>query len=278
MLLAIDVGNTNIVLGVYENGRWAHHWRVRTARDKMPDEYDVLFRALFREAGLELQSFGRVAMCSGVPPLTGVLSEMLENALGKRPLIIGPGVRSGIRIRTDNPSEVGADLVADAVAAYERLGTSCIVVDFGTATTFTAVAAPGGAIRRGDCARAGHFRQRADRAYLAVAARAPAAAARGHRAQYRALDAVGAGFWACRAGERADRAHECRIGRQSAGHRHRRAGRGARSAGGAVRGCGSLADAGWRAPDRGAKSGLIAACSFAPAITNLKFYIFFMIC
>lgn len=143
MLLAIDVGNTNIVLGVYENGRWAHHWRVRTARDKMPDEYDVLFRALFREAGLELQSFGRVAMCSGVPPLTGVLSEMLENALGKRPLIIGPGVRSGIRIRTDNPSEVGADLVADAVAAYERLGTSCIVVDFGTATTFTAVAAPG---------------------------------------------------------------------------------------------------------------------------------------
>ena len=143
MLLAIDIGNTNIALGVYTNGQWVHHWRVRTVRDKMADEYDVLFRALFREAELKPGDLDRVALCSVVPPLTGVISEMVTHSIKQRPLIIGPTVRSGLRIRTDNPAEVGADLVADAVAAYDRLRTNCIVVDFGTATTFTAVAAPG---------------------------------------------------------------------------------------------------------------------------------------
>lgn len=143
MLLAIDIGNTTIVLGVHQDGEWKHHWRVRTVREKLADEYDVLFRALFREVGLQLNSFDRVALCSTVPPLTGVISETFAQAAGRRPLVIGPGVRSGLRIRTDNPLEVGADLVADAVAAYDRFRANCIVVDFGTATTFTAVAAPG---------------------------------------------------------------------------------------------------------------------------------------
>lgn len=143
MLLAIDIGNTNIVIGAYADGSWAHHWRILTDRDKMGDEYVVLFRALFHEGGLTPTDFNRVAICSVVPPLTGVISETVNRLVGRTPLIVGPGVRTGIRIRTDNPTEVGADLVANAVAAYDRLHSNCIVVDFGTATTFTAVAVPG---------------------------------------------------------------------------------------------------------------------------------------
>ncbi len=143
MLLAIDVGNTNIAFGTYDGRHWTHHWRVRTVPDKMPDEYAVLFRALMREAGLELSQVDRAVLSSVVPPLTGTLATMLEREMGRKPLIVGPGVRTGLRIRTDNPAEVGADLVANAVAAYARLRDNCIAVDFGTALTFTAVAAPG---------------------------------------------------------------------------------------------------------------------------------------
>jgi type III pantothenate kinase len=143
MLLAIDVGNTNIAFGVYQQNRWTHHWRIRTVRDQMPDEYAVLFRDVFREGGLRLSDVTQVVVGSVVPPLTGTLSLMLTDQVGRTPLIVGPGVRTGIRIRTDNPIEVGADLVANAVAAYARLQTHCVVVDFGTALTFTAVAVPG---------------------------------------------------------------------------------------------------------------------------------------
>ncbi len=143
MLLAIDVGNTNIAFGTYIHDRWTHHWRVRTVPDKMPDEYAALFRSLMREAGLELGHVQRAVLGSVVPPLTSTLATMLKHEMGKEPLIVGPGVRTGLRIRTDNPAEVGADLVANAVAAYERLHDNCIVVDFGTALTFTAVATPG---------------------------------------------------------------------------------------------------------------------------------------
>ena len=143
MLLAIDIGNTNIVLGVYGEGGWLHQWRIHTDRDKMSDEYAVLLRSLLQETGLQGEHLGRVALCSVVPPLTNVIAETVNRVLGHKPLIIGPGVRTGIRVRTENPAEVGGDLVANAVAAYERLRTNCVVVDFGTATTFTAVAAPG---------------------------------------------------------------------------------------------------------------------------------------
>jgi type III pantothenate kinase len=143
ILLAIDVGNTNIALGIHEQDHWAHHWRVRTVPDKMPDEYAVLFRNLLSDSGLTMRDIDRVALSSVVPPLTGVLSEMFVQQTGREPLIVGPGVRTGIRIRTDNPAEVGADLVANAVAAYARFQGSCVVVDFGTALTFTAVAEPG---------------------------------------------------------------------------------------------------------------------------------------
>jgi len=151
MLLAIDVGNTNISIGIYDQERQhssipplpAHHWRIRTARDKMPDEYAVLFRALLCEDGLALEDMDRSILSSVVPPLTGILSEMIAEHVKRDPLVVGPGVRTGIRIRTDNPAEVGADLVANAVGAYYRFQSNCIVVGFGTALTFTAVAEPG---------------------------------------------------------------------------------------------------------------------------------------
>lgn len=141
MLLAIDVGNTNIVFGVHDGAQWLHHWRIRTVREKMPDEYGVLFRTFLNEAALGMDSFDRVALSSVVPPLTGRIEEMLEDHLMKKPLIISHRVATGLRFAVDNPAEVGADLIADAVAAYTQFKGACIVVDFGTATTFTAVAA-----------------------------------------------------------------------------------------------------------------------------------------
>lgn len=143
MLLCIDVGNTNIVLGLWDEGKWLTNWRVRTIRDKMPDEYDILLKALLHGSGYEPQAISRVVIASVVPPLTPVFNELFARYLGSDPLVVGPGVRTGLRIRTDNPVELGADLVADAVAAYQRFHSACIIVDFGTATTFSAVSDAG---------------------------------------------------------------------------------------------------------------------------------------
>ena len=143
MLLAIDVGNTNIAFGVFSGKDWLNRWRIRTAPDKMPDEYSVLFRDLLRTEKLDLTDIGKVTLSSVVPSLTETMSTMLLKEMGRKPLVVGPGVKTGIRIRTDNPVEVGTDLVANAVAAYARFQANCIVVDFGTALTLTAVTEPG---------------------------------------------------------------------------------------------------------------------------------------
>jgi len=143
MLLCVDIGNTNVVLGLWDKGKWLTNWRVRTVRDKMPDEYDILLKALLREGGFSLESISRIVIASVVPPLTPVFRELFERYRAGQPLVVGPGIRTGLRIRIDNPVELGADLVADAVAAYHRFKTSCIVVDFGTATTFSAIAKDG---------------------------------------------------------------------------------------------------------------------------------------
>ncbi len=141
MLLAVDAGNTNIVFGIHDGETWLHHWRIRTVRDKMPDEYGVLFRDFIHETGLPLKDFDQIVLSSVVPPLTGTLCEMLLARTGREPLVVGHRIATGLTFRVDNPAEVGADLIADAVAAYDRFHTACVVVDFGTATTFTAVSA-----------------------------------------------------------------------------------------------------------------------------------------
>lgn len=143
MLLAVDIGNTNIVFGVHDGIKWLHHWRVRTVRDKMSDEYGVLLRALMREAGLGMGAFDHVAIASVVPPLTGRLRTLLAAESPGVPLVIGHETSAMLAFAVDNPAEVGADLIANAVAAYDRVHDACIVVDFGTATTFTAVSQEG---------------------------------------------------------------------------------------------------------------------------------------
>ncbi len=143
MLLCIDIGNTNIVLGLWHDGDWRAHWRVRTVRDQMPDEYAMLLKALLQDGGFEIADIARVVLASVVPPLTTIFTELFARYLGDATLIVGPGVRTGLRIRIDNPVELGADLVANAVAAYDRFRCACIIVDFGTATTFSAVSKEG---------------------------------------------------------------------------------------------------------------------------------------
>lgn len=143
MLLCIDIGNTNMVIGLWNEGNWLAQWRVRTAHDKMPDEYAVLLKTLLRDRDYELENVIRVVIASVVPHLKTVFQDLFNSYLGVKPLILGPGVHTGISIRIDNPAELGADLVADAVAAYEKLHTTCIIVDFGTATTFSAVSEDG---------------------------------------------------------------------------------------------------------------------------------------
>jgi type III pantothenate kinase len=143
MLLAIDVGNTNVTFGAHDGQGWVGHWRVRTVHDKMPDEYAVLFRDLLSSGGVEPRSIGAAVVSSVVPALTGRIAEMVGKLSGCRALVVGPGVKTGIRIKTDIPSQVGADLVCNAVAAHRRFGRNCVVVDFGTALSFTAVSAAG---------------------------------------------------------------------------------------------------------------------------------------
>lgn len=139
MLLAIDAGNTNIVLGIYQNNSLISHWRVSTDRQKTADEYGILLRNLFEFQGHSFADITAVAIASVVPPLMASLEEMARNYFGLSPLIVGPGVKTGMAVKFDNPKEIGADRIVNAVAAYEIYGGPLIVVDFGTATTFDVV-------------------------------------------------------------------------------------------------------------------------------------------
>lgn len=143
MLLAVSVGNSHITFGVHEQSAWARRWRIQTVQAKTSDEYLVIFRSLLDAAGIRADRITSAILSSVVPPLTGTMVETVLALTGTAPQLLRQGLDLGLRITTENPAEVGADLVANAVAAYERFQGNCIVVDFGTALTFTAVAAPG---------------------------------------------------------------------------------------------------------------------------------------
>ena len=160
MLLVIDVGNTNTVLGVFE--RVAHrpgedvtgteaaryerlvaNWRVGSHLGRTVDEYGVIFRNLFSMENLEVSDVHGIVISSVVPPLDAVLRQVCERYFNTKPLFIEPGVKTGMQVLYDNPAEVGADRIVNAVAAFEKYGGPCVIVDFGTATTFDCVSKKG---------------------------------------------------------------------------------------------------------------------------------------
>src|SRR6202047_3160653 len=152
MLLVLDVGNTNTVLGVFTRSasdsrakyeKLVANWRVTTRAAQTIDEYGVLFRNLFSMEGLEPKDIGGIVISSVVPPLDSTLRRVCEHYFERKPLFIEPGVKTGMPVLYDNPAEVGADRIVNSVAAFEKYGGPCIIVDFGTATTFDCVSGKG---------------------------------------------------------------------------------------------------------------------------------------
>ena len=139
MLLTIDVGNTNTVLGVFRGEELIANWRLTTARQQTVDEYGVLTRNLFTIAGLDRDGIGGVIISSVVPPVNWTLGEMARIYLGQKALFVEAGVKTGMSVLVDNPLEVGADRIVNGVAAFHKFGGPCIVVDFGTAITFDVI-------------------------------------------------------------------------------------------------------------------------------------------
>jgi type III pantothenate kinase len=143
LILVFDVGNTNTVIGVYDREKLLNHWRIRTNPQRTCDEYGILLRSLLENDKLNLKDIKSVVISSVVPTLMMELEWMSRKFFACRPLVIGPGVKSGLAIKYENPREVGADRVVNAVAAYDKYGGPLIIVDFGTATTFCVVSAKG---------------------------------------------------------------------------------------------------------------------------------------
>jgi type III pantothenate kinase len=143
MLLALDVGNTNTVLGFFRDADLVAHWRLTTARDQTVDEYGILTRELFTLAGIDPSAVHNVIISSVVPPLNSTLEEMSQRYFHVKALFIEPGVKTGMPVLYDNPQEVGADRIVNSVAAFAKYGGPCIVVDFGTAINFDVVSARG---------------------------------------------------------------------------------------------------------------------------------------
>src|SRR3954471_10136789 len=143
MLLTIDVGNTNIGFGLFDKDKLAHQFRCESARQRTADEYAIFVRQTLALRGVEFAKVDAGIIASVVPPLTDVMVDMVRRAFAREPLVVGPKIRSGMAILYENPREVGADRIVNAVAAYEQVKGGVIVVDFGTATTFDCVSEKG---------------------------------------------------------------------------------------------------------------------------------------
>jgi type III pantothenate kinase len=143
VLLTIDIGNTNIAVGVFKGKKLVEHWQIRSESGKTCDEYAVTLQNLFSLSGFEIRNVAGVIISSVVPPLTPVFQKLSLDLMQTKPLVVGPGLKTGMPILYENPLEVGADRVVSAVAAFSKYGGPCIVVDSGTATTFDAVSSEG---------------------------------------------------------------------------------------------------------------------------------------
>ncbi len=143
MLLAVDIGNTTVGFGIFKGAELIREWKIRSDKEKTADEYGIILLELLRTADLEPSLIDGVVLSSVVPPLTPVFQSLSQGAFGRKALVVGPGLRTGMPILYENPSEVGADRIVASLAAYEKYGGPAIVVDFGTATTFDAVSGRG---------------------------------------------------------------------------------------------------------------------------------------
>jgi type III pantothenate kinase len=143
MLFAVDVGNTHIVVGLFEEGKIIHNWRIASDRHKTEDEYGLMFQFMLTHSGITRHSLAGGIIASVVPPLTPTLIKTMRIYLGIDPLVVGPGTKTGVNVKYENPKEVGPDRIANAAAAYHKYGGPAIVVDFGTATTFDAISKSG---------------------------------------------------------------------------------------------------------------------------------------
>lgn len=153
MLLTIDIGNTNITLGLYQGEKLECHWRLATAYERMPDEYGLQFLGLLSHVGFTPKDLSGICLASVVPPLTGKILEACRQYLNSDPLVVDAGVKTGVRVRYEDPRAVGADRIVDAAAVQNLYGGPACVVDFGTGTTFDAISTEGdylgGAIAQG---------------------------------------------------------------------------------------------------------------------------------
>ncbi len=143
MLITIDIGNTNTKIAAYVGSNRVAHWRLSTQRHKLTDEYAVLVRSLFELQGIDITQIEGCAISCVVPPLTGVFTELSRSYLNVEPVVIGPGIKTGMRLLIDTPRELGADRVANSVAAFRRYGGPVIAIAFGTATAFDVISADG---------------------------------------------------------------------------------------------------------------------------------------
>lgn len=143
MLLTIDIGNTNITFGLYDGETPGPRWRIATVHERMADEYGLQMLGLFTHEGIDVGQIRGIALASVVPPLTGTWIQACERYIGHTPLVVDAGVKTGVRIRYDDPRQVGADRVVDVVAVMALYGGPACVVDFGTATTFDGISAEG---------------------------------------------------------------------------------------------------------------------------------------
>ena len=139
MLLVLDVGNTNIVLGLFQDEKLLHDWRIATDKFRTVDEYGILIKSFFSDKGLSTKDVHAVVLSSVVPSINPVLGDMCDKYLNQKPLLVEPGIKTGLLIKYDNPKEVGADRIVNAIAAINLYGAPAVIVDFGTATTFCAI-------------------------------------------------------------------------------------------------------------------------------------------
>ncbi|MBN6889728.1 type III pantothenate kinase [Cytobacillus horneckiae] len=136
MIFVFDIGNTNMVLGVYEGDELKYHWRIETNRHKTEDEYGMIIKSLFEHEKLSFSDIDGIIISSVVPPIMFTLERMCEKYFHIKPLVVGPGIKTGLNIKYDNPKEVGADRIVNAIAGIHVYGSPLIIVDFGTATTY----------------------------------------------------------------------------------------------------------------------------------------------